>query len=126
MKLQVPLAVLAGVALGSLINVTPQAQKTPIAYYMAEIDVKDVEADKRVLAKFPAPAEAFGGRYLARGGKSLTFNGEPPKRLILVQFDSLNAVRAWRDAPATKQFEAERKAVGSSILRAFAIDGLPQ
>lgn len=126
MKLQVPMAVLAGLILGSLLGAAPQAQKTPIAYYMAEIDVKDVEADKRVLANFPAPAEAFGGRYLARGGKSITFNGDAPRRLILVQFDSLDAIRAWREAPVTKQFEAERKAVGSNILRAFAIEGLPK
>ena len=126
MKLQVPMAVLAGVALGSLLSAAPQAQKAPIAYYMAEIDVKDVEDDKRVLANFPAPADAFGGRYLARGGKSITFNGDPPRRLILVQFDSLDAIRAWREAAVTKQFEAERKVVGSNILRAFAIEGLPK
>ena len=126
MKLQVPMAVLAGVALGSMLSAAPRAQKAPIAYYMAEIDVKDVEADKRVLAKFPAPAEAFGGRYLARGGKSIAFNGDPPRRLILVQFDSLDAIRAWREAAVTKQFEAERKVVGSNILRAFAIEGLPK
>ena len=126
MKLQVPMAVIAGVALGSLLSAAPQAQKSPIAYYLAEIDVKDVEADKRVLAKFPAPAEAFGGRYLARGGKSIAFNGDPPRRLILVQFDSLDAIRAWREAAVTKQFEAERKVVGSNILRAFAIEGLPK
>jgi uncharacterized protein (DUF1330 family) len=88
--------------------------------------VKDVEADKRVLAYFPAPAEAFGGRYLPRDGRSISFNGDAPRRLILVQFDSLDAIRAWREAPVTEQFEAERKAVGSNILRAFAIEGLPK
>ena len=126
MRLRVPLALFTGVLIGLAVGGPLRAQKQPAAFYVAEVAVNDTEADKRVLARFPSPAEAFGGRYLSRGGKSLTFIGEPPKRLILVAFDTLDAVRLWRDAPQTRQFEDERKAVGSTILRAFAVEGLPQ
>jgi uncharacterized protein (DUF1330 family) len=124
MRQQVLLALACGVAIGATATGALHAQKRPdAAYYFAEIDVKDVEADKRILARYPAPAEAFGGRYLARGGKSVIFDGEPPRRVILVAFDSLDSVRAWRSAAPTREFEAARKSVGTSILRAFAIEG---
>ncbi|HZQ02148.1 MAG TPA: DUF1330 domain-containing protein [Reyranella sp.] len=120
------MALVAGATIGMAAGASPMAQKKAQAYYIAEVAVADVEADKRVLARYPGTAESFGGRYLVRGGKSVIYAGEPPRRLVLVAFDNLEAVDVWRNSSQVRQFEAERKTVGSNILRAFAIEGLPQ
>jgi uncharacterized protein (DUF1330 family) len=123
MKTQIALSVLVGAALGAVVVERLNAQKGPSAYFIAEIGVSDIEADKRIIARLPATTEAFGGRYLVRGGKTVTYDGEPPKRLVVVAFDSLETIQAWRAAPTTKELETQRKQAGARI-RAFAVEGL--
>jgi uncharacterized protein (DUF1330 family) len=38
---------------------------------------------------------AAGGRYLAAGGKMLALEGEPPKRVVLHVWNSMDEVRRW-------------------------------
>jgi uncharacterized protein (DUF1330 family) len=123
MKAQVAVAGLLGIAVGATFAGTVHGQKVPPAYFIAEIQVKDIEADKKILAKLPATAAKFGGRYLARGGKVTGFGGEPPQRVIIAVFDSMEKVQAWRADPETKALEEERKAIGT-VLRHYAVEGL--
>jgi uncharacterized protein (DUF1330 family) len=125
MRPQIALAMLAGVVLGAATVETLNAQKGPPAYFVAEISVVDADADRRIIARLPATAEAFGGRYLVRGGKTVTYDGEPPKRIVVVGFDSLDTIQAWRASPATKELEMQRKQAGAK-LRAFAVEGIAQ
>jgi uncharacterized protein (DUF1330 family) len=125
MKAQVVIAGIVGIVVGATITGTVQGKKVPPAYFIAEAQVKDIEVDKRIIAKLPATAAKFGGRYLARGGKTISFGGEPPKRIVIVAFDSLDKVQAWRAAPETKALEEERKAAGT-VLRHYAVEGLAE
>jgi uncharacterized protein (DUF1330 family) len=64
------------------------------------------------------------GRFLAQGGKVTVFDGEPPKRVVVQVWDSLEKVQAWR---SSAEFKAARQ-VGDKYakFRAYAVDGLPQ
>lgn len=43
---------------------------------------------------------AHGGRYLVRGGTSEVLDGTwTPRRLVVLQFDSVDQAKAWRHSP---------------------------
>ena len=43
---------------------------------------------------------AHGGRYLVRGGATEVLDGEwTPKRLVVLEFDSVDAAKRWRSSP---------------------------
>lgn len=70
------------------------------AYVVVDIDVKDPETYKQYVALAPASVEAHGGRYLARAGRTEKLEGEwLPRRLVILQFESLEQARAWLDSP---------------------------
>jgi uncharacterized protein (DUF1330 family) len=47
--------------------------------------------------------EEAGGKFLARGGKTIPMHGTPPApRVVIVQFDSLDKAQAWANSPAAK------------------------
>ncbi len=60
------------------------------AYIVVEIDVKDPEryADYRTMV--PASLEAFGGKFLVRGGAVEKLEGDwQPSRFVVLAFDSV-------------------------------------
>ena len=99
MTIQLALAALGGLFIGSAIAFAVNAQKAPPAYFIAESVVTNPQADSAVIAKLPATAEPYGGKYLARGGDIVSFGGEPPKRLVIVAFNSMAQAQAWRADP---------------------------
>ena len=47
---------------------------------------------------------AYGGKYLARAGQTEKLEGDwTPKRLVILQFDSLERAKAWLDSPEYSQ-----------------------
>ena len=125
MTIQLALATLGGLVIGAAITFAVNAQQVTPAYFIAESIVTNPQADSAVIAKLPATAQPYGGKYLARGGKIVSFGGEPPKRLVIVAFDSMAQAQAWRADPHVKALEEERKSIGTT-LRLYAVEGLPQ
>jgi len=125
MTIQLVLAALGGLIIGSAMTFAASAQKPLPAYFIAESVVMDPQADSAVIAKLPATAQPYGGRYLARGGRIVSFGGEPPRRVVIVAFDSMAQAEGWRADPKVKALEEERKSIGTT-LRHYAVEGLPQ
>jgi uncharacterized protein (DUF1330 family) len=89
------------------------------AYVIADIDVQDPVryADYRKMV--PASIEAYGGRFLARGGKVESLEGPwEPKRTVIVEFPSVERAKAWWDSDEYAPAKALRRAAsqGSLIL----------
>jgi uncharacterized protein (DUF1330 family) len=88
-------------------------------------DVSNSDAyAKEFLPLIKESIKASGGRYVA-AGKATTLEGEPPaSRVVVIAFDSLEKIQAWRDSQA---FKDDRK-IGDKYakFRAYAIDGIPQ
>ena len=122
---RIVLSAFVGMVAGSAATHTLRAQKPLPAYFVAEAAVTNPDADRAVIAKLPDTARRYGGKYLARGGNSIAFGGEPPKRIIIVAFDSLDLIKAWRSDPQVRALEEERKGIGTT-LRHYAVEGLPQ
>jgi len=74
------------------------------AYIVVEAEVKDPEryADYRTMV--PASLEAYGGKFLVRGGavEKLEGDWEPP-RFVVIEFDSVEQAKRWWDSDEYRQ-----------------------
>jgi uncharacterized protein (DUF1330 family) len=120
---------LLAIAIGALGAVTVQAlhaQTNRPVYYVAEVDVTDLEGYlKEYAPKAAASSKTFGGRTLAAGQEITQIEGAPPKRrVVIVKWDNLEKLQAWRHS---EQYKEDRK-IGdryAKTIRAFAVEGLP-
>jgi uncharacterized protein (DUF1330 family) len=93
------------------------------AYVIAETDVHDPEQYERYKAASPSAIAAAGGRFLARGGELVVLEGDwQPERLVVLEFDDLQAARRWFDSSEYRQ--ARRLREGAASLRIVAVEGL--
>ena len=87
------------------------------AYLIAHVDVTDpVKYDdyKRLV---PASLAKFGGRFLVRGPVPEVLEGEwQPKRLVIVEFPSVEQARAWYKSPEYAPAKALRQATSEGTL----------
>lgn len=102
------LGMLLGAALGAAaVNGLHAQGKTPGAYAILDIsEVVDAAAMKSIVAKASASVKAGGGEYLARTDKIMALNGVPPKRVVILAFDSTDAAKAWYNSPAQQEINA--------------------
>lgn len=68
----------------------------PKGYVLAELEVTDpalfAEYGKQVVATI----QAFGGRYLVRGGNAERMEGDHPmRRMVVLEFPSVEQAKAW-------------------------------
>jgi len=93
------------------------------AYVIAMVDVKDpvrYEDYRRLV--LPTIA-AFGGRFVARGGKTALFEGTMPAgRIVIVEFPSMERADAWWNSPEYAEAKAIRQATSDGTL--FAVEGV--
>ena len=87
------------------------------AYVVVQVDVKDPVryADYRNMV--PASLEKYGGRFLVRGGKTHTMEGDwAPKRFVVVEFPSAEQAKLWWASPEYAEAKALRQATSDSQL----------
>lgn len=66
------------------------------AYVIAHIDVKDPVRYEDYKKMSPVSIQKYGGRFIARGGKTEVLEGAwQPKRLVLLEFPSVERAREW-------------------------------
>jgi uncharacterized protein (DUF1330 family) len=120
------LALLAGAAIGAVAVQGLHAQTKAPVYVVTETDISDLDAfQKEYLPVVQPTIKAAGGRRVAAGQNIVVLEGPAPgTRVAINEFDSLEAVQAWR---ASADYKAARK-IGDKYakFRAFAIEGLPQ
>lgn len=68
------------------------------AYWIAHVDVTDPEQYQQYTQRAPAAFAAFGGKLLARGGRSEAMEGRAtPQRSVVIEFESYDqAVACYR------------------------------
>ena len=68
------------------------------AYVIVELDVTDPEQYAAYGKLAQESVARHGGRFLIRGGAQEVIEGEWSPRMVMVEFESLGAVRAWYDS----------------------------
>ena len=94
------------------------------AYVVVDIEVRDPETYERYKQLAPPSIAAYGGRYLTRGGETAVLEGTwTPKRFVIVEFPSIDRVRAWWSS--SEYAEAKRLRQASARTNMVVTEGLP-
>jgi uncharacterized protein (DUF1330 family) len=95
------------------------------AYVIANIDITDPVRYEDYRNIVLPTITAYGGRFLARGGKVDTLEGPwRPNRVVIVEFPSVERAKAWWSSPEYAEARALRQATSNGSL--IVIEGVPQ
>ena len=91
------------------------------AYWIARVRVQDADAYEQYRALAPEALAAYGGRFLARGGRSETLEGAGWPRHVVIEFpDYESALACYR----SKEYQAAKaKRVGAAEADIAVVDG---
>ena len=93
------------------------------AYVIVEVEVTDPETFEEYRKAVPPTIEAFGGRYLVRGGSVDRLEGGwQPKRIVVVEFPDAERAKAWHDSELYAPAKALREA--SANTRMLLVEGV--
>ena len=93
------------------------------AFVIVEIEVRDPEAYESYKSLVPASVEAYGGRFLARGGATENLEGAwEPERVVVLEFPSLERARQWWASPEYRDAKAIR--MRAAQTRMIATEGV--
>jgi uncharacterized protein (DUF1330 family) len=85
------------------------------AYLILDIHVEDPEEYAAYRERSPATLEAYGGRYLVRGGEHEVVEGDwNPERLVVVEFPSIERAREWYQSPEYQEIVGMRRRAAPS------------
>ena len=120
----VALAMITSAALGAAVVQTLHAQAKPPAYNVVEITIKDQDGyNKEYLPLVTKAITDAGGKFIVRGGKTITYEGAAPApRVVVVQFENLDKLQALYNSAPYK----DAIAVGDkySTQRIFGVEGI--
>ncbi len=87
-------------------------------YVIADIQILDSTLFDEYRQRVPATINAYGGRYLARGGATEVLEGVwSPHRCIVVEFPDMAQFRRWWASPEYTPLRALReKATRSNLV----------
>jgi uncharacterized protein (DUF1330 family) len=108
-----------GVAGAAIIHA--QEIKTAPAYLIVEVDIKDPATFRKYATAIPETLAPFGGRFIVRGGQTDALEGEAPKRIIVIAFDSMEKARGWWNSPAYAEIKPIRHS--SAAARMYFVEG---
>ena len=97
------------------------------AYVIANVDVKDPARYEEYRKMVLPTIQAFGGRFLARGGKIDSLEGPwEPNRIVIVEFPSVERAKAWWSSPEYAPAKALRQQTSDGsliVIEGVAVEG---
>ena len=91
------------------------------AYLIAEVDVTDAKAYEGYRPLAAASIARHGGKYIVRGGRTQGLEGGEPQRVVVLEFATMAAARAFYDSPDYREARKIREAASRS--RVFLVEG---
>lgn len=93
------------------------------AYVVVEIEVLDAERYETYKQIVPPTLDAYGGRFVVRGGATQTLEGEwSPNRLVILEFPSVERAKAWWGSSEYAEAKALRQATARTQM--IVVEGL--
>jgi uncharacterized protein (DUF1330 family) len=95
------------------------------AYIIAEVDVTDPAGFEDYRKLVPPTIQKYGGRYVVRGGATKTLEGSwEPKRLVVLEFPSVEQAQRWYDCEEYRAPKALRiKTTRSRLVLVEGVSG---
>jgi uncharacterized protein (DUF1330 family) len=122
---KIALALMAGAIVGGAVVQGLHAKAKPPAYVVGEVDVTNQDAFVKEYVPLAVNAlgkSGSGYKAIAVGGKTAVIEGEPPKRIVINSFDSLDQAVAAYNSAAYK--EAGKIGNRYGTFRIYAVEGL--
>jgi len=122
------LIVLACTDVGAFGSEALHSQARQPAYLIGQIDVTNPDGyASEYLPKAREIIKAHGGKLVAAAGAAATgsqvvaVDGDPPKRVVIYMYPSIEALQAWRNDPAYVKV----RAIGEkyATYHTFAVEG---
>ena len=97
------------------------------AYVVVDVTVENPERYPEYTRQVPASLEPFGGRFIVRGGRTETVEGDwSPQRLVIIEFPSLDQARAWYESAEYGPARSLRwELARANLLFVDGVDGVP-
>lgn len=94
------------------------------AYVIANIDVTNPAGYEDYKDAAAASIKQYGGRYIARGGRTEVLDGDAnPKRIALIEFPDAETAKRWYGSPEYQAVLPKR--LQNSIGNAVLLEGVP-
>jgi uncharacterized protein (DUF1330 family) len=92
-------------------------------YAVVNIQITDPDRYAQYREQAPPTIAHYGGKYLARGGKTEVLEGEwTPQRLVILEFESMKRFNEWYNSP---EYAPLKRLRGETTLSDFVvIEGL--
>jgi uncharacterized protein (DUF1330 family) len=92
-------------------------RKIMSAFVIVEIEIRDPETYERYKQIAPPSIAAYGGRYVVRGGTVETLEGTwQPKRLVVLEFPTIELAHAWWASPEYAEGKALRQSCADTKM----------
>ena len=93
------------------------------AYVIVDINVTDPVRYEDYKSLAAPTVELYGGKYIARGGKTETLEGDwSPTRLVILQFDNSDQAKSWLNS--SEYSEARSLRHETAISNMVVIEGV--
>jgi uncharacterized protein (DUF1330 family) len=87
------------------------------AYIIVEVEVKDPVRYEDYKKLTPASIDAYGGRFIVRGGKAELIEGDQkPQRIVVLEFENSERAKAWWNSPEYSDAKKLRHATAESRM----------
>ena len=87
------------------------------AYVIVNVAIRDPERYKDYVQAATPTVAAHGGRYLARGGRAEKLEGDASvNRIVVLEFPSYAAAKAWYDSPNYQSALAIRQSCATATI----------
>ena len=94
-----------------------------VAYVINDMVVTDPALLEDYKRLSPATVARHGGRFLARGGRVESIEGDwSPARIVVIEFPSVEQARAWLDSPDYAPARALRQR--AAVSRLIVVEGV--
>jgi uncharacterized protein (DUF1330 family) len=93
------------------------------AYVIVDVEVTDPEKYQEYIRMVPPSIEAYGGRFLVRGGRAENIEGDwQPRRIVVLQFDSFERAKEWWASEEYRAPKALRQS--ASVADMIVVEGI--
>ncbi|MBN8418183.1 MAG: DUF1330 domain-containing protein [Verrucomicrobia bacterium] len=94
------------------------------AYIIGRVEVTDWTRYAEYMKLTPGIIAQYGGRFIARGGESMTLEGpEETKRVVILEFPTYEAAQQFFHSEEYQCAKSLRE--GAANAQFFAMDGVP-
>jgi len=93
------------------------------AFVIVEIEVNNPEGYEEYKKLAPQPIAEYGGKYIARGGRSENLEGDwQPNRIVILEFESVEKAKKWLDSEEYREAKKLRHKYATSNM--IVVEGI--